>query len=246
MPNSAAGFAGICILLLCIFHIAFVCCRRPPRTFWIIVDWIWISMASFALISGTFEIRKNRTEDRIEILKNLFDASKTNVENILQIEAFNSEKIPDLSDTYEWATRLGSELRFADTAKDNWEFFSDIWIPVLIKNEFVLKDDPKESQHLANLKSKTLNDLRELLSISKELVALQSTAHRTTFERGVLLFLPWVLTIAIALRLTKVTAEYEPWKNKLIAFSAASVNLTGRSISKLSRFLTRISKKRKR
>ena len=235
MPNSVAEFAGICLLLLCIFHIAFVCYGRPPRVFWIIVDWVWISMASFALISGAFEIRRTDAEYRIQILRNLFGGYKMGVENILQIEPY-LQKIPDSDATGKWASQLRDKLRSVDRSKDDWELVA-FSLQNLIQIEFL--KDPQESDQLANLKRETLRDLSELRSMASELAALESTAHRTTFELSVLFLMPWVLTCAIALRLTKVTADYEPWRNNLIRFSAPYIDLTRRVMATAFRLLNR-------
>ena len=201
-------------------------------------------MASVALISSMYEIRRTQAEGRIELQKLLLLGDRDELKLSMEIEVEETLNVSDSKTMRIWAMTMNSVLNTLDVREGDGDLLA-ISIQALLKGEFFQKN-PTDSQRLANLKSKTLKRLQILQHEAKELAVLQSTARRTRFERYVFFYLPWVLAFAMALRLTKVTADHDPWQTKLLAVSVRLSNLMVRSTSTaVSRFLNWMSEKRK-
>lgn len=206
------------IISLYIFHLVFIKLKPQDKRFWKKVDYLWVSLGVIGIIGATFTLRKeyaiatmpwhkysleNDYNEYIIETKNqyhyfadkdgfdykLFE-DKTKAEKFIQ-SGIMFDSLHQISLKYKEQILVKKEYNYLDTITKKQELFLNT-----IKDDNIIK-----TSELATY----------LLKRSKEEATFLEEAENQT-NRGhfnwLLLFIsPYVFALAIAIRITKITAE---------------------------------------
>lgn len=191
------------------FHIAFILFRRSPG-FWIKADYVWLAIAALGLIAATSEIRtlvawrEYRSEENrlklymkhiIPVVEEMADGFESKLNN--KEYPVKEHGIPIYQDAIKWFRRLADALR-ADYQLKLWQAFREELAEYSINEPYKL--------HVTGTKKRAFQILDHLDRRVDELASLEPTLEPRHFEVGILATLPLMLSGALALRITKVTA----------------------------------------
>ncbi|WP_448145490.1 hypothetical protein [Pseudomonas silesiensis] len=161
------------LVLLTIFHWYGYCTRGTiSKTSWKVGDYIWLAMACFALVGGSYDLRKAISADviaevRQSQLKNfVLKIENTNVETFALLEEINSS--PKSS-------------------------------------------DGKLSKTLLDIASQSKEIDARIASDSNLIKKAESEIDKNHFEKTIVYFYPFILAIALSLRITMTSAEVFNW-----------------------------------
>lgn len=184
--------------------------KRP--LFWKSVDYIWLGVAGLTLISATNEVRRL-------IAKNTSDNEKTYFEGQLNSTLY----IADFGRTYfniwhrnQWKIENESEKLVSIQYDSVVNWFSNSYNQLLLPPKtqpwksidtnsaiFTMTSDPTVSLY----KKKISKNIDALDSSYKDLQEVLQSMERSDFEVVLFVFMPWLFAVALALKITKVTAD---------------------------------------
>jgi hypothetical protein len=191
-----------------LFHLVLL--RRPrPRAFWLAVDYAWFASIALGLIGTTVSARRllvdgdtDRQSQQVEYLWRLAGDEAHDQANFCYVQA---ERLRDrgrpgadhLDAAGNWFNDLSRVLATGARAPD-WRRFVTATPPA---DESALPADVVRARQDIQV------HLRRLDNEERALAELERVASTGDAERAVMLVLPWVVAVAVALRVTRVTAE---------------------------------------
>jgi hypothetical protein len=203
MGSLLVTFAVLAAALL-VFHGWLL--RRPrPRWFWLSVDYVWFFAIAFGLVGSTATVRNLITAEQyheqlqhLDYLHRLAQdrAAETAFELSLMARLEAAEEAPHYREAAEWFRRL-RQLLHAGYDPEQWENFRRA-------DGAAKADDPLA---VKDRKAEALEALAELQAEEDKLAHMTSSREPSAFENGVTLVVPWIVAFALALRVTRVTAE---------------------------------------
>jgi hypothetical protein len=209
--SESVNFIYLLIALVLIFHFLLVWPRNLSKKNWKYVDYIWLGIATFGLLGAAANIRiavasnwvqleKSRAIGILESIDFLArDAESSNFCRKFSKTEYSPKNLDEIQLQYdlacEWRKQLSSYLRLIDKQE----------IPAISFSDF-----PEVKFDMPEL-NKTVVWLKESLEdYSKQRISLEETklaASYTQREEGFAYFAPFLLCMALALRIAKVSGE---------------------------------------
>ncbi|UBT76748.1 hypothetical protein LCH33_000043 [Pseudomonas amygdali] len=166
-------FALFAVLLLAFHYIGFKLRGKVSRQIWKSGDYLWLSMAMFALIGGGYEARKAISADIIE----------------------------------------SSRIAIVDNLKEreeNVRLATDELLKIVNYNDLSKVDDGP----LGELASQAVQLDTDREKTSEKQSDAKQSQNKNWFEIRIVYFYPFVLAIALALRITLASADIFDWYKK--------------------------------
>ena len=209
---------------LVIFHILFVWIFPQSKIFWKKIDYLWISLGVIGIIGSTFSLRSEYSKARNNLYehylaidyngliesvnwnKKYFSSDGTGFnydefEDKTQAERFKNAEL-----YYQSFSTLTQNLRdtivkektleYLDTLTLNFEEFK-----TNINNDYVVQTSESVEYYL-----------KELNSSKNQYIENKDLGSKSSLNWTILFISPYLFAIAIAIRLTKVTAEIKELK----------------------------------
>lgn len=219
------------IFSLALFHTLLLSQRiRRSGIFWHVVDYLWLTTAAVALAFASVEVQRSRlnsladekrTDARVELNRVRMHAS--HIWEILQGERDKDGGRKGI----DWFKKVSDELEMGLDGF-RWEIFvSQNYDDLIRKREFpedrtryVLNPtwaDYKFDLESANptlMKEATLvvRELNDVSNEKNEIYKIETELKSTETEKGIKFTWPWILCLALSLRITKVTADLLKYK----------------------------------
>lgn len=198
-------------VLVAVFHLMLVWPRNLSKKNWKRIDYIWLGAAAMGVISLAADVR-------ISVANNWLEMEKVRAVGILDSIRYlaqepesshfcmtfvKSEYSPKDFDNKQNEYRIGCEWR-KELSKKLSVINSEETPPLKYEDlPPVLFDDPILNETVIWLKDR-LNDYKVQLKILSE---TKSAAEKTGWESTLAYFAPFLICIALALRITKVSGE---------------------------------------
>jgi hypothetical protein len=208
----------ICILATIFFHLFFINQTPQTKRFWIKVDYWWVSLGFISVIGATYSFKKEYSTARqpwhrqtIESYYNFYLDKLSHLgDYYLNPNGFDYEKFEDKtqSEKYKQAGLFFQNMHqnakdfkynianqysynYLDTLNLKYKSFIDT-----INNAYIVSS------------SEGLNYfMKTMLETKRTIDKLESQIQKTSLDWVLLFLSPFLFSIAIALRLTKVTAN---------------------------------------
>ncbi|MGI0016828.1 MAG: hypothetical protein ACREBU_25690 [Nitrososphaera sp.] len=174
-----------------------------------IVDYIWLSLGFFGLVTAATDITKNISagEYKLEIwrFERWYEETSSYAESKAQLFhnlsyyeqwQFNRDEIPKHKEAVIWFDNLVDSLRKGYKSNAGKNFYKT--------KGFVNQDEP---DFIAGPKKEMIMDLKDLFEMDKDISKYQSESNERWYESMLSFFSPFFLALALSLRITKVTAE---------------------------------------
>lgn len=235
--NNLAGIAVAFAISLALFHsLLFIPKLRRSGLFWHIVDYVWLFTAAVALAFATIDIQKwglrnsieeRRTNARIEL--NRIRMHTASVWEFMQ----GTRDKDGGHECIEWFRRVSEEL---ETGLDSfrWKIFVSQNYDDLIshrenpesRTSYILNPLWKTYKFRLDLATPELDEeatavVHDLNTVSDEKDAIGKMEGELSLldrNQSFRSFWPWILCLALALRITKVTAD-------LVKYEGSAKNL---------------------
>lgn len=193
------------LLALVVFH-CFLLLKPRPRYFWVAVDYVWFAAVGLGLIGSTTNVRYLLASNDYDIQKHradvlyakALDNAKDNalLFGEIQKDKQNEADVPKYEAAGEWYRKLNVALT-AGAKSDEWRDFQ-------ANQTRIDRTDPAP---IVAAKAETLLTLQELVAEDNKLQQMEEAVNPGRLEKSVSIFIPWILALALALRMTRVTAE---------------------------------------
>ena len=209
---------------LLLFHIAFIWIFPQSKKFWKKIDYIWISLGVIGIIGSTFTLRSEYSKARNNLLEHYLTLDYNELINSVDWNkkyyssnstGFNYDEFEDQGKVekfkeselfYESFSTLIHKLKdtivkekrvnYIDTIKIRFESFK-----IDIKDDYVIQTSENVE-----------NSLKQLQTSKIQFVENIDLGKRNSISWTLLFISPYLFSIAIAIRLTKVTAEIKELK----------------------------------
>lgn len=207
------------ITLVILFHVFLIYVGTQSKKFWKIVDYFWISLGCLGIIGSVNAVRKEFSAARsysfeqplIFNYESLAERSKANYKYYADtINGFKYSEFPDQKEAQDFK-KAGNFFRsYSDDIlkyKDrilvdkNFHYIDTL---KLSYNKFMRSTTNAYVKKTAELAG---YHLKELERSGIEYDENDNLTHKNSFDWMLLFAAPYLLAIAIAIRLTKVTAE---------------------------------------
>lgn len=177
------------------------------KKFWLIIDYIWLGVAAMALIGATADVRKTFSRNKLSLAEIYLSATKDRALDCARSEAtyfvgvdfsqwkYNLDRIPQYQQAAEWYTTAANALEQGETS-DAWRDFMHERF-----NED-LGDDPV----IVQSKRSMAMFIRHMDDAKADVEQLHTDTGSTEFEDIRLALYPWLLAVALAIRISKVSA----------------------------------------
>lgn len=207
------------------FHLLFILWFPQGKIFWKRVDYWWVSFGVIGIIGSTFTFRKENSHSWQPFHKNSLSAVFDEYQKDLRYEALKfsdsgsyvTNIFPDstkrnmvlqLGDSLMQLSRKVDSCRLLITEKEHYELVDSLIEPCIRYDEII---DRIAGIKIANLPKFWGGRIHEE---SKMLIELKKKEDRDNLNWLILLFSPYFFAIAMAIRLTKVTAEIKELRSK--------------------------------
>ena len=211
------------ILSLFILHYLFIVCLPQSKLFWKRVDYFWISLGVLGIISATFTLRKDFSLAQVPLqktyLKNSYYLYLSELDR--QAQKFNDNQ----ANYYEAQDDLGQAIQFNeagifyDSLKKKSSKYED---DILRDSQYQLLDsivtslndfiDKSKNEYISSESKHLILNLKYTKENADELSGIERQADRNTVDWILLFCTPYAFAFAIAIRITKVTAEVKELK----------------------------------
>jgi len=214
----------VLVLSLFVFHILFIFIFPKSKKFWKIIDYIWISLGIVGIIGSTFTLRKQYS-----------DAKETLLEYHLSIDYHRLIEMAEWNKNYFVSDGTGfkyeefEDRKQVDDFKKTEKFFVTFSELIYKLEDKVLSDKNLNYIDTLNLNFQNFKDTIQnkdvkniIKNVEYSLIDIQKsklnyTENKKLEERSslnwiLLFFSPYLFAIALAIRLTKVTAELKDLK----------------------------------
>lgn len=204
-------------VLLAAFHLLFIYWFPQSKRFWKKVDYWWVSLGIVGIIGSSFTYIKEVSTAWTPFHKSVLESVLTHYQESLDNDALN---LSDSSFQYfqaktvEQKRMILNTCRLLDTLKVKISESKDL---ILKGEQYYLVDSITKPYltHIEILKDEDVLDLCKSSSFmcqrtkeeANKLIELQENSNRGEFNWILLLVSPYLFGMAIAIRLTKVTAE---------------------------------------
>ena len=209
--NPLFSLLGFFVAALVIFHLLLVWPRNLSKKGWKYVDYAWLAIALLTIVSLSSDIRRQITETKLELaiqraktMHALFsDLYVNQPPSYVCIKFVRDEFSPDNFDCVQeefdrmcdWFGHFGSRFSNA-TLPDYHSFPVELIEEPNLTNEFLVE---------------VIGELKRQLSYYNDAVDVRMRVSRETaeteFEKSIRFIWPWLFSLAIALRTSKVTGE---------------------------------------
>jgi hypothetical protein len=186
------------------------------KKFWKGIDYWWISLGVIGIFGSTFSLRKEYVEARRKAIDSYFFVSYSNFQ-----ESISGKKIyfsKNFLATSPEDSILIQEMRntsiYLDSLLEKSKKFNG---PILLqkKLEYIDSLEYDFNRHLSNIKDLCVKDVCSDLLFSFEDLKYSKNEHiendritqKNSYHWSLLFLSPYILAIALGIRLTKVTAE---------------------------------------
>jgi len=243
--NNLVIIGSVFILLLAIFHSLLFSKRiRQSGVFWHVVDYVWLLTAAVALaflvgevqrlgISSSLDVRRSRARGDL-------NGVRMHASHIWQMLQGTWDKDGGHRGI-DWFKKVADELEFGiDSLR--WEHFvSQNYDDLIRKTEFPEDrsryiDNPLWAESKLNVTltdpylvkeaTEIIRNLKTLSDEKYEVYKMETELKSTDTEKAMKIMWPWFLCFALALRITKVTADL----TKYVASHRESAALSGEMI----------------
>jgi hypothetical protein len=221
--NYYGPFLTLLIALL-VFHLLLVKYFPQNKRFWKKIDYVWVSLGIIGIFGATFSLNKeyfsaitpwhqnslklvyNEYVDRIESQRNYFldengfdykaFSDKEQAKKFIQAGEFY-DRLLKMSIDYKNFILVEEDFRFVDSiAKKHNSGFVDV------SDDGFLKSNHKLSTFM----------LERIIEESNEISLAKDGARRGDFNWMLLFISPYLFALAVAIRITKITAELKDLK----------------------------------
>lgn len=211
-PNAnLAAVAWVFIGLLVVFHMVFIFFFKIGKTGWKIVDYLWLTFATLGIVSAVSQVRIDSANWRIALLQERVKSSFNFAKGLAISEAQDQGIIcriftwnQEYSPPREKFDQLQMEYNQACMWIKGFVAFLPATSPtrriepnVPAVTDVVLKDILRGLKNQFGLFNKRLEDYD----------SVESQAHHTNAEEQLTYLAPLLLSVALAIRITKVTGE---------------------------------------
>lgn len=201
---------------LLIMHVL-VLFKSRDHKLWLFVDYIWLSMAFLSLIGITADARKflaesklSQEETYLEIVKERFHkhlSSEAAYYHNLPYESwkYNRDEIPKFKATSQWYQSAFNAFKdgiksesWGDFQKDHFDFPQNL-------------GGQKSSEMISiifNSKRTTEMFLKDVVDSSDKVDSLKVKSGSKWYEIWLILFYPFLISVALAMRISKVSANF--------------------------------------
>lgn len=207
-----------------IFHALFIFIFPKSKKFWKIIDYVWISLGIIGIIGSTFTLRKQYSDAKKTLLEYHLSAD---YDRLIEMAEWNKNYF--ISDGSGFKYEEFKDTKQADDFKKTEKFFVTFSELIYKLEDNVLSDKNLNYIDTINLNFKNFtdtienNDVKNIIkNVESSLTEIQKSKlnytenkklERTTSLNWILLFFsPYLFAIALAIRLTKVTAELKDLK----------------------------------
>lgn len=199
------------LVALSIAHVIMLFFKNKPR-FWVAVDYVWLGVASLGLIWATADARillasyylsydRGRFNSETELARHYAKYSQDYFVNYNFSLWPNTPEMNKRKRQYrpaaDWFTEAVTILKKDADKSDSWNDF--------IENHGEIGAD--EDTIIASDKNRILGAIRDTLRARESLRNRLKEMRLTTGEEVLKVFSPFILIIALAIRITKVTAS---------------------------------------
>jgi hypothetical protein len=213
---NSYNFLLLLTCLVVLFHLMFVWPRNITKKSWKKVDYIWLGAASIGLISLASDVRVSVANSWVEIersraigiLESIDYLAKEPESSYFCMTFVRGDYSPENFDEVQNNYRMACEWR-----KELSAYFGSINkldTPIIIFDDLppVVFDDPTLNEAVVWLKDR----LKEYEDQIKVLSMTEAAARKRSWESELGYYAPFLLCMALALRITKVTGEvrHEP------------------------------------
>lgn len=206
------------VLLLIIFHLLLIKYFPQSKIFWKKVDYFWISIGVIGIIGATFSLRKEygtaikpwHTESLNSVYNQYINDLQQQNNYFLGMPGFDyesfenkieAEKFKQAGNVFASLSKLAIKHKDKILNDENYMYIDSIKIPY---EKFL---DTIDNEHIISSSSSATFMLNR---IQEERIALNDSNEKTNrneFNWLLLFISPYLFATAIAIRLTKVTAE---------------------------------------
>lgn len=193
---------------LFVAHVAFVMWKRS-RKFWLIIDYAWLSVAGLALISATAQVRQLRaTWEQNMLQEDIPGRKEMAFNNAMIYERLYREGFPyDTWQNRELVSKFRAAAKWFQAEAEAIK--SDAYEDFLKAHGQIPTDDPPD---LAAIKRQTIGYVQQVINLRKRETAAKVAAERSDSEQALFMLTPWIVAIALALRISKITAEWRGYR----------------------------------
>lgn len=208
------------IFSLVFFHLLFVFVAPKSKKFWIRIDYYWVSLSLLSIITLVYNIRKELASGEIERQRARVVADYQIYAGAIEsLFNYTHEVNLDLEQKIFWDTRTKTNFLSSEIFLKNHLNALNRYKPEIVdKNEYKFIDSIKLSLNryvstLQDDKSSLIgfeipaNTMQYLTDSKDKMVQLYIESSRNTFETITYFLSPFILTVAAALRITKVTGQ---------------------------------------
>jgi len=203
------------LVALGIAHIIMLFFKNKPR-FWVAVDYVWLSVAALGLIWATADARILLASNYISYDRGMFNSGMECARHYAKYSQdyyvnYNFSLWPNTPEmnkkkaqyrsAADWFTKAGTILKEDAEKSDSWNDF--------LENHGEIGAD--EDRSIALEKDLVLGAIRDTLRARESLRNRLQEMRLTTGEQVLKVFSPFILIIALAIRITKVTASLKRW-----------------------------------
>jgi hypothetical protein len=197
-------------VMLLLFHLWMLRIGKRPRL-WKKIDYVWLSAVVLSLIGATAEVRKFIADNTSSMYEQRFQSTlefaqyyvNSSRDYYLRLdyskwEPTEENKIAEMAfrEAGQRLTYAASKLTENPDSRPWKELLNSPQILGSTQNRIVMQDEEIIRRNLSMLDE----TYEQFLTNRKE-------RGRSEWEKIILVFLPWLLSMALALRITKVTAE---------------------------------------
>lgn len=206
---QSPGYAlALLIVLTAILHAALVWARPQPAVFWKRSDYVWLTLASVGLLSGTGDVRRFVSSHAIDTqaARTAFDFKflKDHVEAAEAVYCRAVERGPKASGSVDEGERARVQLC-------RWYGQIRRQLPDKVGPQFpqitLPEGGPGNSTESQSAQASVRKILRSYEDGRVEMVRLRDGTRRTELDSLLLALGPLALIAGLAVRLTKATAE---------------------------------------
>ncbi len=211
--------------LIILFHVVFIWLWPQGKRFWKRVDYWWVSFGVIGILGATFTLRKEvshawqpfhrmslasvyelyQKDLRYEASK--FSDSASYVTNVIP-DSLKRKVVLEIGDSLMALSKLVDSARGLIVDKDQFDLVDTITMRYLRYGKMI---DRKAGYELAGIPEFWGQRIREEV---EEIQMLKSKENRDTLNWLLLVLSPYLFAGAMAIRLTKVTAEIRELKVK--------------------------------
>jgi len=228
IPMELLTITSLLFALLLTFHIVLFSSERIKRsgTLWHVVDYLWLAAAAVALVFAVLDVQRVRISHDIDRkrgeAKGELNQIRIHASHIVRYLGYTKDK-DGSQKSIEWFKKLSRELEFG-YENFGWRIFlaqnfnnlipekkADPGISVSLVERTndqwaEYKIDPLNADPMVLKEAKlVVQDLYKVSEIDSEVRERESKLNST--DSSFRLQWPWLLSIALALRITKVTAD---------------------------------------